>query len=295
VIRSSGPYETYYASTLAAALRIFSEKKIDIIFSEYQYSDGNIVDLKSSIGENHIDDDVYLIFAVEEKSEAYIALSQEVCAQDLVVKPMTANNIRESLVNYQKWKVRKIEPWEEKLRQAAFAIKEKKFSDADRFFLDAIKLSPENYLPLYRAGIYYLKKNELGLAESLLKKAMDMNYDFIPTASALGHLYLLKKDIAKAEHYLHQAAVVSTLNNNRPLELGNLFIEKAMAICREALNKETPNPEIRFLYAKLLAVQKDYVGALREFKVIMPELRDKKRLEAQTFMALAKKIGGISE
>lgn len=298
-LRSVGDFRTYYAPSMASATRTFGENLIHVIITEVEYSDGNALKLMKELGggasTGTLEDELYVIVALEERTPQLLAFATELEANSILVKPFAAADLQREIQRYMAWKAMPKEPWEMLVREGNFAAREKKFREAETHFLEALKSGPGNANCYYRVGLYYLKKPDLGMAEKLFKKAIELNPQYVLAYSALADLYMSKQKLELAEEFLRKAQELSPLNSERMVGMVKLQIDKCISMCENALRLDAGASDARLLLGKLLAVEKDYAGCIREIEKIMPELRDTVRNEAQTFMALSRKLGGIAK
>lgn len=295
-IRTLGDYKTLYAPTMASALRAFSEGTIHVVICETSLEDGSAYRLMQLLGGAASElEDIFVILALEERTEATLALAAELEAHSILVKPFAAADLKAQLEKYKTWKVVPKEPWLLLVDEAKLALREKKFTDAEKFYNEAIAAAPTHPGPYYRSGLYYLGKPDHGLAEGFLKKAVALKPDYTQALSALGTLYLAKRELDKAEDFFKKAQTFSPFNPDRMTEMVKVYLERAVEACRSTLRIDPGATMARLQLGKLMALQKDYVNTVRELEQVVFQVKDAQRNEAQTFMALARKLGGIAK
>lgn len=295
-LRSFGDFRTHYARDMASALRIFTESQVNIVISEIELIDGSAFRLMRELGgTGSADDELYFIVALEERSEALMALANEIEADAVLVKPFSSADLYKVMSRYNECRVLPKEPWKMLVREALIAFREKRFSDVDSLYAEAIHAAPESPAPLCKAAQYYLVKPDFGIAENFLQRAIALRPNYVPALSALGSLYLAQHSLDRAFEYFSKAHAISPLNPERSFELVRLYVERGLESCRSLIRIDPSNSAAKLMLAKLLTVQKDYAGAVREIEKVMPALRDASRNEAQTFAALARKLGGIAK
>lgn len=293
-IRQLGDYRTYYAGNLASAIRVFSENPIQVVLTEVDLGDASAYRLVRELGGGSVaDDEVYFILALEERSEQLLAFAEEIEVDSVLVKPFSAADLHVLIQKYQGWKAMPKDPWKLLVREAQQAFREKRYSEVESFYKQAMDSAPNSPIPIYKAAMHYIVKPDYGLAEGFLKKAISMKPNYVQALSAMGTLYLAQHQLDKAEEFFRKAHQLSPLNPDRAIEMSKLSIGRAIDACKSALRVDTGNINARLTLAKLLTVQKDYTGAVRELDKAMPVLRDAQRNEAQTFAALARKLGGL--
>lgn len=295
-LRSLGDYKTLYARDMASALRIFKESQVHIVISEVELPDGSAYRLLRELGGPTENDDLYFIVALEEKSDALLALVEETEADATLVKPFSASDLRVVMERYTTWKVMPKEPWRLFLSEAHHAYRDKRYSDVDAHYRDAIGAAPSNPVPLFKAAAYYLVKPDYALAEKLLKKALELRPGYVQAISMLGSLYFMQHDLDRADECFKRAQVLSPLNPDRGVEIVRLCLERCIEASRGSIRVDPNGTAAKLLLAKLMTIQKDYTGAVRELDKLTPLLRGEvPRLEAQTFAALARKLGNIAK
>jgi tetratricopeptide (TPR) repeat protein len=296
-VRTLGDFKTFYAPTMSSALRTFQDNTINVIISEVDLGDGSVYRLVRELGGTHgfHDDDLYVVLALEERTEHLMALADEIEAHAVLVKPFSAADLRTQIEKYKAWRVMPKDPWQVLVQEAYSCAREKKFREAENNFKEAISVAPGNPVPLLRAGMYYAAKPDYAIAELLLKKALLIKPNYVQAMSALGTVALMRRELEKAEDYFRKANEISPLNPDRQVELVRLYVDRCIESCRTALRLDPSSSAARALMGKLLTVAKDYAGAVRELEKVMYSLKDEAKLEVQTYAALARKLGGIAK
>ncbi|MGE4234290.1 MAG: tetratricopeptide repeat protein [Bacteriovoracia bacterium] len=294
-VRTLGSIRTHFASSMSSAMRFFQDGMVHILMMEVDLDDGSAYRLVKSLGGSTIDDSLYMVLALEDETPELKALAEEMEVHQIVKKPFTAADLKSLIDSYKVWRATPKDKWLTLIREAQFSAREKKFREAEKNFLEACKAAPLNPAPVYKSGLYYLTKPDYNMAEKLLKRAIEMKENYAAAISTLGSLYLVKGDLGKAEEYLVRAHSISPKNPDRAVEMTRLYIDRAMESCKNALRLDPSAVSARSMLGKLLAVQKDYVGAVRELERSLPDLRDAIRSEAQTFIALSRKLGSLAK
>lgn len=294
-IRTLGDFKTFYAPSMQSALRTFQSNPIHILIAEVELSDGSAHRLIQSVGGATENDDLYIILALEEESKALRALAEELEVHSVVVKPFTAAKIKGEIDRFQAWKEMPKDPWKLLICEAELARRDKRFVEAEDLYRQAVEIGPDSPTPAYKAGMYYLNKPEPAQAERLFQKALALKADHVQSLSALGQLFLNQKKLDQAEAMLRKAQDLAPFNPDRTLEVARLHFERAMEACRKSLRHDPQNPAGRAFLGKLLAAQRDYVTAVQELELAIPFLKDARKVEAQTYAALARKLGGIAK
>ncbi|MBI3542603.1 MAG: hypothetical protein HY075_04940 [Deltaproteobacteria bacterium] len=294
--RTLGEFATHYASNMSTALRAFQENQIHIVIAEVDLVDGSVFRLVKELGgPSDADDELYFIVALEQKSPALEALAQELEVDAVLYKPFAAADLKAAVDKYLAWKAMPKDPWRLLVAEARFAVRERRYRDAEMNFQEAAGAAPTNPAPLVKAAQYYAGKPDPAMTEQMLKRALALNPNHVTALSMLGTLYVSQHNLDHGEALLTKAQQLSPLNPDRSLELVRLYLERSIDACKSAARIDASNTASKLLLGKLLAIQKDYVGAVRELERILPGLRDVPRNEAQTFAALARKLGGIAK
>jgi len=293
-IRTLGDYKTYYADSVTWALRTISEKEIHIVITETDLHDGSAFRLCQAVeGENR---HIYFVFVKDEDRsiEDVRGLAAEVDVQAVLTAPFTQTHLKTQIEYYKKWREEQKEPWRLLLRNARTAIHAKNYADAEKNFQAAIQVAPNNPVPLYKAGTYYMgKQGHVDVAMQLLEKAVQITPDSIPATSALGLLFFAEGELNAAELLLRDAQKWSPLNPDRLVKIAQLHVALSMKSCQESLRLDFENAEARMILGKLLLFKKDYIHSIQELERSLPALKDDLRNEAKGYIALARKLGGI--
>jgi len=294
-IRTLGDFKTFYAPSMQSALRTFQANTIHILITEVELTDGSAHRLVQTLGGATENDDLYIVLALEENSRAMQAIAEELEVHSVVVKPFTAANIKAEIERYNAWREMPKDPWKLLIFEAELARRDKRFVEAEDLYRQAVEAAPENPMPAYKAGLYFLNKPEPGMAEKFFHKALEMRPDHVQSLSALGQLYLNQRRLDQAEAMLKKAQDLAPLNPDRALDVARLHFERAIEATRKSMRYDPQNTAARAMLGKFLAVQREYVAAVQELELAMPALKDTRKTEAQTFVALARKLGGIAK
>ncbi len=294
-IRTLGDYRTYYASTLSAAMRNLNEHNIHILISEVDYTDGSAFRLLKNLNWLPEMSNTYVILAIEEKRPELLSLAEEMEVQSILVKPFNATDLKYEIEKYEAWVAMPKQPWQLLVKESIVALKERRYRDAEQFLFEAVKAAPTNPTPAVRAGSYYLQKLEFSVAEKLLTKAIELKSDYVQAISLLGTLYRKKREYEQSEEFFRKAHTISPLNPDRLLELIKVQTNWSIEMCRTTLKIDPGYTAARIMLAKLLTVDCDYVSAIYEGEAALQTLEPDHRPEIQTFIALARKLGGLAK
>ncbi|MBI3557732.1 MAG: tetratricopeptide repeat protein [Deltaproteobacteria bacterium] len=294
-LRTLGDYKTHYAPTMSSAMRLFQESQIHIVIAEIDLTDGSVYRLFKELGGTGTEDETYFILALEERNEQMLALAEEIEVDAVLVKPFSAADLKQQIERYSAWKSMPKDPWRLLINDARFAAREKRFREAEESFKAAVSSAPGNPAPLVKAAQYFISKPDLVTAEAMLKKALEIKPKYVQALTTLGSLYLAQRNLDAADDCFQRAQAISPLNPDRVVDMVKLYLERCLESCKNALRVDASSVSARLLMGKLLAIQKDYVGSVRELDRVLPVLKENAKLEAQTFAALARKLGGIAK
>ncbi len=292
-LRTLGDYKTHYAPTMTSALRLFQESQIHIVISEVDLTDGSVYRLFKELGGTGTEDETYFILALEEKNQEMMALAEEIEADAVLVKPFSAADLKIQIERYDAWKSMPKDPWRLLVNEARFAVREKRFREAEENFREAVTSAPGNPAPLVKAAQYFISKPDFVTAEAMLKKALELRPKYVQALTTLGSLYLAQHNLEGADECFQRAQEISPLNPDRVVDMVKLYLERCVNACKNALRVDSGSAAARLLLGKLLTLNKDYVGSLRELDRVLPVLKDNAKLEAQTYAALSRKLGGL--
>ena len=294
-LRTLGDFQTHYAPTIASAIRIFQEGQIHVVISEVDLSDGSVYRLFKDLGGAGTEDETYFILALEERSDQLLALAEELEADAVLVKPFSAADLKAQMDRYSAWKSMPKDPWRLLVNEARFAARDKRFREAEENFREAVNSAPGNPAPLVKAAQYFISKPDFVTAEAMLLKAVEARPKYVQALSLLGSLHLQQHDLVRADEYFQRAQALSPMNPDRVVDMVKLYVERCVESCKSALRVDSSSAMARLMLGKLLAVQKDYIGSVRELDRVLPVLKDNPKAEAQTFAALSRKLGGIAK
>ncbi|MCS7181274.1 MAG: tetratricopeptide repeat protein, partial [bacterium] len=78
------------------------------------------------------------------------------------------------------------------------------YENAEKFFLEVLKINPQNYEALTELGEIYFSKNEIEKAEKSLEKSLKLNKNYPKTYFILSQIYNLKGEKEKTIYYLNK-------------------------------------------------------------------------------------------
>lgn len=294
-VRTLGDYKTHYAPNLNSALRTFSQTNIQVLISEVEFEDGCISRLLQELGGELLDEHVFVVLALEEKSQPLMTLAEELEAHAVLVKPFAAANLKALIERYGAWRAAPKEQWRQLCRQGWQAFAEKRFRDSDVTFKKVTDEFAENPWVQYKAGQYYRQKPELDFAEKCFLQALALKPSFSLAHWGLSALYIQRQEFEKSWIHLRKAMELSPLHPQYHAEMFRWNLFRAIEACRTAQRLDPGFHNMKLNLGKLLCVQKDYVSAVRELDQVLPLLKEEFKTQAQAFSAIAKKLGNITK
>ncbi|MBI2605272.1 MAG: tetratricopeptide repeat protein [Deltaproteobacteria bacterium] len=294
-IRTLGDYKTHYASNMQSALRTLKEAGIDILNCEVDFNDGSVFRLLRNIDWSADTSDLFVILAIEEDRKDLRALAEELEVHAILTKPFSAADLKTLMTQYETWKALPKQPWQLLVREAKEALRENRFRQAEGSLFQAVKGAPNNPVPVLKFGEYYIEKMQYDMAEKFLKKALELKPDYVAALSAMGSLKTKTGQFENAREYFLRAQALSPLNPDRIVAMVQLQVDWSIEMCKQALRTDPGASAARYLLGKLHALDKDYAGAAREIEAASPQLHPDLKSEAQTFLALARKLGGLAK
>ena len=294
MIRKLGNYRTYYATSMESAIRQYNDIQPDIVFSEADYPDGSFYRFIQNVGWSPDKSNTFMVLAADENKNEYIALASELELHSIIIYPFNGNDLQTQMELYVKHTTQPIPPWRVLISQAMKAESDKRFTDSETAFVNAIKVAPDNPLVLSKAGMFFLNKGNFPVAEKCFKDALNIKAEFVPALSGLGQVYFRKKNYEESEKYLQKAYNLAPLNPDRLSQLVKMRLQWGIEICRAALRLDPAFLDARLTLGKLYAFDKDYAAVVRELEPVTSHFTGDQKLELQTYLALAKKLGKLA-
>lgn len=293
-LRTLGDIRTYYASNMKSALRFIGEHNIHVLICEVFLEDGSAERLLKALGPRSIQDELWVVLALESKSEDVVALALELGANSVLIKPFAANDLKTQI---EKYKARRASPSADKsvelIKEGETAMRERRTFDADKKYKEASVAAPQNHIVQTHCAQYLLAKPDYGLAEQCLKRALEVKPGHVPALSLYGRLELERGNLEAAYKYLSAAHKVSPLNAERSLLLAKYYAQKAAETVNTVTQSDEQHPLARLELGKLLVHQKDFVGGLIQLERCYAGLEGDAQKECITYQALARKLGNI--
>lgn len=294
LIRTLGDFKTYYASNMGMALKAHATHSPQIIISEVDYPDGCAYRLLKQLEWFPEMDKTYVILAIEEQRPELTALAEELEVHSVIIKPFNATDIKYELEKFQQWKKEARPKWHQLLRQGHIALGERRYKDAEQHYFDSLKADPNEHTSHLRVGQYYTSKLEFQIAEKFLKRSLELKPG-VESLSSLGSLYRKKKDYGLALEFFEKAHAICPLQPDRILEMIAVRSQLDIELCKDALKLDPGLGSARVMLSKLYALLQDYPSAVREGEIALSFVTPEQKSEAQTFIALARKLGSLEK
>jgi DNA-binding NarL/FixJ family response regulator len=292
-LRSLGEVKTFYAYKQSTALETYNEKQPNIVFCEQAFPEGSALEFIRDIGGLHPSNDSYFVLATEGSSDELVALAMEKGVDEILVKPFATENIQQIVERYFEKRAASQTDWTKALRTAKQSFREKRFQESEELMMAAVKKFPDNTSVLLEAAEFFLGRNypqnSFAMLEKLLKDAPDNTRCLHLMGSTLRKLGRARE----AADYFLRAAAQSPLNSMRNVELAETYVQLADEQIQAALKNENDNTSLILTKAKFQLIRKDYAGLVAYLDTKRAFLSDAGKKEADVFVAIAKRLGGI--
>jgi CheY-like chemotaxis protein len=292
-LRSLGEVKTFYAHKLSTALETYKEKKPQIIFCEQSFPEGSALEFIKSIGELPVSGDQYFVLATEAASDELVSLAVEKGIDELLVKPFSTENIHQIVERYFEKSAMAEHDWVKEMRQARQSFRENRFQEAEALFALAARKFPANANVLLEAAEFFLARGNPKQAHGYLETVLQESPDNVRA------LHLMGQALKKNGHY-HEAAqrflratALSPMNSLRNGELAETYLFMAEEQIQAALKNENEHPGLILSKARYQLVRKDYMALITYLDAKRAYLSEAAKKEADTIVAIAKKLGGI--
>jgi len=292
-LRSLGEVKTFYAHKLSTALETYKEKKPQIIFCEQSFPEGSALEFIKSIGELQVSGDQYFVLATEGASDELVSLAVEKGIDEVLVKPFATENIHQIVERYLEKSAMAELDWVKELRVARQSYRENRFQEAEELFVLAARKFPGNANVLLESAEYFLGRGNPKHAHEYLETVLKESPDNVRA------LHLMGLALKKMGHYNEaalrflKATVLSPMNSLRNSELAETYLFMAEEQIQAALKNENEHPGLILSKAKYQLVRKDYVALVTYLDAKRAYLTETGKKEADTIVAIAKKLGGI--
>lgn len=293
-LRTIGDIRTYYASNLKFALEAYSEKHLDIIFCELSFEGGTAEEMIRQIGGLDATDDVYFVLATEEDIEQSRALKEELGIDAILKEPFSTRDVEEQIVAAVAKKTRKKEPWVDDLLEAKLAHQNKRMQEAQSLFMDLLKSQKENPEVLLPATRFYLDVHKLDHAERLLDLVLKKNPFSLKALALQSDLLLKQGKYMDAIAVLEGLAEKSPLNTNRANSVVSAYLQHGLDAVAKSQRLTGMNSLTNLNCLRLLVCLGKYKETIASFERHRTSFLGAEKKEAEYFVALAKKLGGLA-
>ncbi len=293
-LRTIGDIKTYYASNLRFALEAYSDKHLDLIFCELSFEGGTAEELIRQIGGLDITDRVYVVLATEEDIEQSRALQEELCIDAILQEPFSTHDVEGQIARAVEKKTKKMDPWVDDLLEAKLAHKNKRMQEAQSLFLDILKSQKENIDVLLPATKFYLEVQKLEHAERLLDVVLEKNPFSLRALSLKSELLLKQGKYGEAIDILQGLTEQSPLNTNRANSIVSAYMQHGLDAIGRSQRVAGMNSLTNLNCLRLLVCLGKYKETVSTYERFRTSFLGTEKKEAEYFVAIAKKLGGLA-
>ncbi len=292
-MRSLGEVKTYYAYKMSTAIETFQEKKPNIIFCEQNFPEGGALEFIQYIGGLPASGDHYFVLASESSSEDLVSLAMEKGMDEILVKPFATDNIHQIVERYLEKKAQGATDWVADLRAARKSFQEKRFQEAEELMAAAARKYAQNPSVLQEVADFFLLRNNPQIAHPMLDAILKDSPENVRALSSMGSTLKRMGRLREASEKFLKANSLSPLNSLRNAELAETFLFLAEEQIQTALKNENENSNFILAKARYQLVRKDYSAMVIYLDAKRAFLSESAKKEADTIVAIAKKLGGI--
>lgn len=292
-LRSLGEVKTFYAHKLSTALETYKEKKPQIIFCEQSFPEGSALEFIRAIGELHFSGDQYFVLATESPSDDLVSLAVEKGIDEILVKPFSTENIHQIVERYLEKSAMSELDWVKELRAARQSHRENRFQEAEELYVLTARKFPGNANVLLESGEFFLNRGNYKQAHSLIEGVVKESPDNVRALHLMGSALKKMGHFNEAALKFLRASSLSPMNSLRNTELAETYLHMAEEQIQAALKNENEHPGLILSKAKYQLVRKDYSALVSYLDAKRSYLGDAGKKEADTLVAIAKKLGGI--
>jgi CheY-like chemotaxis protein len=293
-LRSLGEVKTYYASKLSSAVESFNERRPAVVFCERSFPEGSAVEFIEAIGGLDSSGDRYFVLATEESpDDAVVALAMEKGIDELLVKPFSTDNILQIMERFLEKRGMSELDWVIALRAAKKAFIEKRFQEADELYGSLAKLYWHNGAVLLDAAEYFLRRQQAQKSLPLLEKVLNDSPDQVRALHLYGCALRRLGRLTEAARQLTRANEFSPLNTVRNGELAECYLALAEEQVAMALKSESESSLLILRRAQYQLLRRDFGGVVTYLDSKRAFLSDVGKKEAEAYVSLAKKLGGL--
>lgn len=292
-LRSLGEVKTYYGSKMSMAIESFQNHRPNIIFCEQIFAEGGALELIRYIGGLPHSGDQYFVLATEQASDELLSLAAEEGIDEILVKPFSTETIHQVVERYFDKREASDVDWIKDLRIAKQSLLEKRFQEADELHATAAKKYAQNLSVQLDCAAYFLERKQAEKAEKLLGWVIETAPES-PRALQLAALAMKRLGrYQDAVDLFRRAEKFSPVNSIRQTELADTYSLMAEELVQEALKHENESSSLILKKAKYLLLRNDYAALVTYLDVKRAFLTEAGRKEADVYVAVAKKLGGI--
>jgi DNA-binding NarL/FixJ family response regulator len=293
-LRSLGEVKTYYASKLSSAIESFQEKRPSVVFCEQSFPEGSAVEFIEAIGGLDTAGERYFILATEEKaSDEVVALAMEKGIDEILVKPFATDNILQIMERFLEKRGMGELDWAVELRAARRAYVEKRFQESDELYGAVAKKHWHNGGVLLDCAEYFLRRQQPQKSVPLLEKVLQESPDQVRALHLHGCSLRRLGRFSEAARQLARANQQSPLNTVRNTELAECYLAMAEDQISTALKSESESSSLILRRAQLQLLRREYGMVVSYLDSKRAFLSDAGKKEAEAYVALAKKLGGL--
>jgi tetratricopeptide (TPR) repeat protein len=292
-LRSDGDVRTYYGQRLSSALKALDEREYQLIFSEWKFPGGSVLDLVAALGGLVPSSNTYFVLAMEEVDQGLVALAGELGIDELLIRPFSTEHLSALKARAMaKAERRRGGQWE-KMELARRAYRGKRTQESDNQYLEVLKEFRADPAVLLETGEYFLAR---GVPERALTIFEELDRVEPSKARVLHGLGRAQKQLGRfreAVQSLEKANSLSPDHSLRRSELASTYLSMAAEELVLALRRDGENGALILERAYLFLGRKDYAAAVSYLESKSSYFEEKERKEAESLLAAAKKLGGL--
>jgi tetratricopeptide (TPR) repeat protein len=271
----------------------YREKHHNIIFCEQCFPEGSALEFLEAIGGLHPTGNQYFVLAVEATSDELVSLAMEKGMDEILVKPFSTENIQQIVERFLEKRAMSSIDWVKDLAAARNAYVEKRFNEADALMGEVAKKHWENSAVILDCAEYFLSRGHAPKALPLLEKALTDSPENVRALHLIGCALRKVGRVQEAIEKLTRAAALSPQNSIRYCELADAYVQLAEEQVQVALRIENENSSLILRRAQFQLFRKEYGALVTYLDAKRTYLTEAGKKEAETLVAIAKKLGGI--
>lgn len=292
-LRSLGEVKTFYASKLSVAVDNYREKRHGVIFCEQTFPEGSALEFIDAIGGLDTASDRYFVLAAESSSDELVALAMEKGIDEILVKPFATDHILQIIDRYIDKRALGATDWAVDLRAAQKSYVEKRFQEAEELYGATAKKYWHNSGVLLDCADFFISRKQPQKAVPLLEKVLSESPDHVRALHLHGQALRRLGRFSDAAKQFNRASSYSPLNSVRNVELAETYIQMAEEQIHAALKGENESSSLILKRAQYQLLRKDYGPLVTYLDAKKSYLSEAGKKEADSYIALAKKLAGI--